>query len=278
MSDAVRAEWTKLTAIRSTPWALLALVALTVLVSILITSGAQTDGCPSGGMGCDDDLMEMALGGVYLGQFAVAALGVMAISSEFASGMLRTTFAATPRRRDVLAAKALVVGGLVFACALVAGALSYLAGLSLLQGNGYTEANGYSPPSGAEVFRGVAGTAVYLAALALLSLGIGTVLRHTAAAISAVLALLWVPLIVVSMLPRRRSGRSRGSARCSPGWRSSAPSSARTASRSPPAPACCCSAPTRRWRWARASGCSSVATHNGLGPLADVRRAVRRVT
>ncbi len=48
----------------------------------------------------------MALGGVYLGQFAVVALGVLAIGSEFASGMLRTTFAATPRRQDVLAARA----------------------------------------------------------------------------------------------------------------------------------------------------------------------------
>ena len=200
MSDALRAEWAKLTGLRSTTWALVAMVVLTVLLGILINAGAQTEGCPEGGLGCDQDLMEMALGGVYLGQFAVVALGVMAIGSEFASGMLRTTFAAMPRRRDVLAAKALVVGGLVFACALVAGALAYLAGLSLLQSNGYTEANGYAPPSGAEVFRGVVGTAAYLAALALLSLGIGTVVRHTAAAISAVLALLWVPVMMVSML------------------------------------------------------------------------------
>jgi len=128
MNDAIPAEWAKLTAIRSTPWALVSLVALTVLLSLLINSGSQTSGCPEGGLACDNDLMEMALGGVYLGQFAVVALGVLAIGSEFASGMLRTTFAATPRRRDVLAAKAIVIGGLVFACALLAGALSYLAG------------------------------------------------------------------------------------------------------------------------------------------------------
>ena len=198
MSDAIRAEWTKLTAIRSTLWALLSLVASTVLVGVLINSGSQTSGCPEGGLACDDDLMEMALGGVYLGQFAAVALGVLAIGSEFASGMLRTTFAATPRRRDVLAAKALVIGGLVFASALLACALAYLAGIALLQSNGFTEANGYSPPSGGEAVRGVVGTAVYLAALALLSLGAGTVLRHTAAAISAVLALLWVPAMLVS--------------------------------------------------------------------------------
>ena len=102
----------------------------------------------------------------------------------------------------MLAAKAAVVGGLVLAVGLVTCALVVpRSGSRLLSGNGYTEANGYAGVSGATVLRGVAGTAVYLAALALLSLGVGAILRHTAAAISTVLALLWVPLIVVSMLP-----------------------------------------------------------------------------
>ncbi len=203
MTAALHAEWTKLTALRSTTWALLAALVLTVLLSLLVTGGSSTEGCPPENSICDDDLMEMTLAGVYLGQLAVAALGVMAISSEFTSGMIRTTFAAIPRRRDVLAAKAAVIGGLVLAIGLVTSVLAFLLARPLLSGNGYTEANGYTPPSLADftTLRAIAGTAVYLAALALFSLGIGAMLRHTAAALSTVLGLLWVPLIVVSMLP-----------------------------------------------------------------------------
>jgi ABC-2 type transport system permease protein len=200
MSDALRAEWTKLRAVRSTKWALVALLATTALLSALITMGTHTEGCGNG-PGCDDDMLELSLGGVYFGQMAAAALGVMAIASEYTSGMIRTTFAATPRRHHVLLAKSAVIGGLVLAAGLLASLLAYVLGISLLGANGYTAANGYPGPSFAESLRGVAGTAVYLAALALMSLGLGAVLRHTAAAITAIFCLLWIPLIVVSMLP-----------------------------------------------------------------------------
>jgi ABC-2 type transport system permease protein len=201
MTDALRAEWTKLTALRGTTWALVTMVILTIVLTGLITANSHTDGCPNGRLGCDDDMLEIALGGVYLGQLAAVALGVMAISSEFASGMIRTTFAATPRRHDVLLAKAAVIGGLGLAAGLLASVPAYLLGLSLLGGNGYTAANGYPGPTTAEALRGIGGTAVYLAVLALLSLGVGAVMRHAAAAISTVLGLLWVPLIFISMLP-----------------------------------------------------------------------------
>jgi ABC-2 type transport system permease protein len=115
--------------------------------------------------------------------------------------MIRTTFAATPRRHEVLAAKAIVLGAVVLAVGLVACLPAYLFGLSLLQANGFDATYGYAAPTFGETVRGVGGTAVYLAALALLGLGIGAILRHTAAAISAVLGLLWVPLMLVWMLP-----------------------------------------------------------------------------
>jgi ABC-2 type transport system permease protein len=195
----MRAEWTKLTSLRSTVWSLVALLVLTVVLGLALTGGASTSGCPAG-QDCDDQL-ELILGGAYLGQMAVVALGVLAITSEFATGMIRTTFTATPQRHRVLAAKAAVVGGLVLAVGLAACALAYVAGSSLLGGNGYVAANGYPAVPGGTVVRGVAGTAVYLAALALLSLGAGAILRHTAAAISVVLSVLWVPLIVAQLLP-----------------------------------------------------------------------------
>jgi ABC-2 type transport system permease protein len=201
MTHALRSEWTKLAGLRGTWWSLATALVLTVLLSLVITGSSSTDGCPSREPGCDDDLLEIALGGVYLGQLAVVALGVMAIGSEFTSGMIRTTFAATPRRHLVLAAKAAVVGGSVLVVGLIACALAYVLGSATLSGNGYTQANGYEAVSGATAVRGVLGSAVYLAALALLSIGVGTILRSTAAAISTVLGVLWVPLILVSMLP-----------------------------------------------------------------------------
>ena len=96
---------------------------------------------------------------------------------------------ATPRRHVVLAAKAAVVGALVLTVGLVACALAYFAG-STVPG-----------ATAAAALRGIAGTAVYLAALALFSLGFGAILRNTAAAISTVLALLWLPLILINLVP-----------------------------------------------------------------------------
>jgi ABC-2 type transport system permease protein len=181
MSLALRSEWTKLLALRSTRWSLFLTVGLTVLLTLLVTGTASSD--------TTEDPLQLRLGGVYVGQFAVASLGVMAIGSEFTSGMIRTTFVATPRRHVVLAAKVVVVGALVLAAGLVACTLAYFAG-----------ANVPGVPVATAV-RGIAGSAVYFAALALLSLGFGTILRNTAAAISTVLALLWLPLILINLVP-----------------------------------------------------------------------------
>jgi ABC-2 type transport system permease protein len=201
MTHALRSEWTKLSSLRSTWWSLAALLILTMLLSLALTSSSTTDGGGCAARGDCEGMLELSLGGVYLGQMAVVALGVLAISSEFTSGMIRSSFAATPRRYPVLAAKAAVIGGVVLAVGLGTAALAYAAGMPLLRGNGFTAANDYPGYSWSTVARGVGGTGIYLAGLALFSLGVGAIMRHTAAAISTVLALLWVPLIVLSMLP-----------------------------------------------------------------------------
>jgi ABC-2 type transport system permease protein len=201
MTLALRAEWIKLRSVQSTTWALVALFGLTVLISALVGASAQTDGCPHGQTGCDDDVVMNSLAGVYLGQFAVAALAVLAITSEYATGTIRTTFTALPRRRAVLAAKAATLGGLVLAAGVITAAVAYLAGRSLLAGNGYTEFNGYPEAPLTDLLRPLLGTGLYLTALALLCLGVAAVLRHTAAAITTVLALLWVPVFAPALLP-----------------------------------------------------------------------------
>jgi hypothetical protein len=200
MRRVLQAEWTKLRSVRSATWSLVALVALTVLFSALVGAGSDTTGCDPGRDDCNDVVAD-SLGGVYVGQFAVVALAVLAISSEYATGMIRTTFAAVPQRRRVLAAKALTVAGTVLILGLVTAVASYVVTRSLLAGNGFVAENGYPDAALADLARPVFGTALYLTALALLAFGLAVVLRHTAAAISTVLALLWVPILVPALLP-----------------------------------------------------------------------------
>jgi hypothetical protein len=195
----VSAEWTKLRSVRSTWVALGALVVLTVLLTAFVCSALSTSGGPGG----DGDPILYSVAGTYLGQVAVVALGVLAITSEYAVGLIRTTFMANPRRRSVLASKAMVVGTASFAGGLLAAGVSFVVGQRLLRGNGFVPANGYpyATLASAPALRAVLGTAVYLAALSLFAFGLGVLLRRSAGAISVTLGLLYVPVIVGTMLP-----------------------------------------------------------------------------
>ena len=199
MTRALSAEWTKLRSVGSMRWTLAGALVSMVVFGVLLCAGTQTDGCLQDQ--CEDMVM-VALGGVYLAQFAVAVLGVLAITSEYATGLIRVTFVAEPRRRLVLAAKALTLAAAVFVVGLVASAASYAIGHAMLVGNGFTPAHGYPGASITDgpILRAIFGTALYLSGVGLLSLGVATVLRHTAAAISLVIALLWVPLIAASFI------------------------------------------------------------------------------
>ena len=98
---ALRAEWIKLRTVPSTGWALAALLAGTVLFTALVCATASSGGCAPDT--CHDYVVDNSLNGVFVGQIAVVALGVLAIGSEYSTGMIRVTFAAEPRRRRVLA-------------------------------------------------------------------------------------------------------------------------------------------------------------------------------
>ncbi|RKS73460.1 ABC-2 type transport system permease protein [Actinomadura pelletieri DSM 43383] len=194
---AVLAEWTKLRTLPSTGWLLLALAAITVAVGAAMTGGVDTAHCPTPA-GCAEDTPRLALSGVRLGQIAAVLLGVLAVGGEYATGTITATLAATPRRGTVLAAKATVVAAAV-AAAGTAGVLAALAaGRGILPRNGFTAEHGYPPlsPLDGATARAAAGTVLYLVLVALLSLGVATALRDTAAATTAVLALLWIVPIV----------------------------------------------------------------------------------
>jgi len=195
----LRAEWTKLRTVRNVRWTLLAILGLTVGLSLLLASGSSSTPAGAGG---DNDLMRDSLVGVYLALFAVVAFGVVAITSEYATGMIHATFTAMPGRGRVLLAKAFLVGVSVLVVGLIASTVSFVVAQHVLRDNGY------SPPGYPEwtlqdgpAQRAIVGSALLLAAIAVLSLGVGAILRHGAAAISILLALLFVPLVFANTLP-----------------------------------------------------------------------------
>ena len=200
--QALRSEWVKLRTVRSTTWSLLLFVGISILFTSLLTSGSSTEG-GSPGHGGDNDIVMDSLAGIWFGAIAAAVLAVLVITSEYSTGMIRTTFAANPRRRTVLAAKTLVVGGVVLLVGLATSAACFQVGQWFLRGNGFNYEGGYPAVTLADedALRAVLGTGVYLGLLAVFSLGVGAVLRHTAGAITLVLASLLAPVIALNFLP-----------------------------------------------------------------------------
>jgi hypothetical protein len=150
----------------------------------------------------DDDVVRLSLGGAFVGLMAVVGLGVVFITAEYRRGMIRTTFAASPRRGRVLAAKALVLGAVTFVAGLAASAAAFLLGQPMLR------ANGFAPPAypwaslaDGPALRAVVGTAALLALVAVLGLGAGAILRRSAGAIAGLIVLLVLPQLVAGALP-----------------------------------------------------------------------------
>lgn len=181
MRLAVRAEWTKLWTLPGTAWLLLGAAAGTVGLGALSAAA-----CSPGECGADPT--RTSLTGIHIGQFVVAALAVLSVGGEYATGMMRVTLAALPRRPAVLAAKAAVVTAVVLPVAALAVPVSVLAG------------DGPSPVDGGAVLRATAGSVLYLPLVALLALGVAAVVRQPAAAIGCVLGLLYLfPIVAASM-------------------------------------------------------------------------------
>ena len=200
--QALRSEWVKLRTVRSTAWSLLVFVGISILFTSLLTSGSSTEG-GSPGHGGDNDIVLDSLAGVWFGAIAAAVLAVLVITSEYSTGMIRTTLIANPRRRTVLAAKTVIVGGVVLVLGLATSAACFQIGQWFLRGNGFNYDGGYPAVTLAdhEALRAVLGTGVYLGLLAVFALGVGAVLRHTAGAITVVLAALLAPVIALNFLP-----------------------------------------------------------------------------
>jgi ABC-2 type transport system permease protein len=198
LRDVLHAEWTKLRTVSGPAWLLAGLIAATVAVSAAATAAVR---CPAG-TACSVDTTKLSLTGIEFGQAIVAILAVLVISAEYSTGMIRITLTAMPRRSAVLAAKAVVVVGLVLAAGTIAVGGCLLAGRVILPGHGFTPARGFPLESLADgpTLRAAAGSVLYLALIALLSLGIATVVRDSAVAIGIVLGLLYLSPIIISVV------------------------------------------------------------------------------
>lgn len=193
----VASEWIKFRTLRSTWWTLGVGAALMIALAVLQTWGTTTIAEEAGGF---PDLSGAAYitGGAFLGQLAFVVLGVLAITGEYGTGMIRSTFAAAPRRLPVLAAKLVVVFAAVFVVSLVAIALSWLGSMAWFDELGLS----VDLSSGEDV-RILLGTALYLATTTALAYAIGALVRVSAAGIAIVLGLLLVVEIAFAAIPWR---------------------------------------------------------------------------
>ena len=202
MTAVLRSEAIKLRTVRSTTWSLLLFASVSVLFTALYCEGASTTGGSPGHPG-DNDIIMDSLTGVWYGQIALAVLAVLAITSEYSTGMIRATLAATPRRRAVLATKGVILGFVALVLGFVVTAACFQVGQELLRRNGFNFDHGYPAASitDGEAFRAVGGTTLYLGALVLFSLGVGALVRRTAGAITIVLLAVLAPVVAISFLP-----------------------------------------------------------------------------
>jgi ABC-2 type transport system permease protein len=195
LREAVHAEWTKLRTVSSTGWLLLTAIVLIVGVSTLETAVTK---CPAS---CSEDTTKLSLTGILVGQAAVAVLAVLVMTGEYSSGMIRITLTAVPRRVTALAAKGIVLTGVVLTAGAVSVLGSVLAGRYFLPGNGFTKAHGFLalPLGDGPTLRAAAGSVLYLALIGLFSLGLATALRDSGASIAVMLGLLYIVPVLTDL-------------------------------------------------------------------------------
>jgi ABC-2 type transport system permease protein len=192
-----RAEWTKLWSVRSTIWSLLVTLAIIVGLGALFCVARDARAHRLGGPDLRNfDPTGFSLNGIFLAQLAVGVLGVLVITSEYATGQIRATFGATPQRNVVLAAKVAVFMLVVFGVGLVSCFAAFFIGQAILSAQFHQASIG--DPG---VLRAVIGGAAYLAVIGALGIGLGTILRRTAGAIFALVGLLLILPILVNFLP-----------------------------------------------------------------------------
>ncbi|MDQ2741859.1 MAG: ABC transporter permease [Chloroflexota bacterium] len=194
-ADILRSEFCKLRSVRSTYWTLFAAVVFNVGLAAL--EAIILPGHLSARDAATLDPVRVSLGGIHLSQIAFGVLGVLVITSEYGTGMIRATLSAVPQRRLLLATKAIVFA----VTALVVGIISTFAAFFVFQAflSGDNLRASITDP---DVFRAVIGGGLYLVVLGLFGIGLGAIIRASAGAIAALFGALFVPQLLSQLLPQ----------------------------------------------------------------------------
>jgi ABC-2 type transport system permease protein len=195
LASVARSEWIKLRSLRSTYLTLL--VAVIGMIGFGFLASYETNQHWAEARPGERLLFnptDRSLVGVYLAQLAIGVLGVLVISGEYATGMIRATLTAVPRRTPVLAAKIGVFGSITFVLMLGSAFIAFLGGQSLLGSHGTT----LGAP---HVWRAILGLALYLTVVAIMAIGLGFLIRSTAGGIATIVGLLLVLPVLGNVLP-----------------------------------------------------------------------------
>ncbi len=189
----VQSEWTKFRSLRSTVYTVLAAVTLMVGMGALFT--AITVNQP-GGLGPGQSALSTSLTGTFFAQLAIGVLGVLLISGEYSTGMIRSSLTVVPRRLPMLWGKTAVFAAVVFATMLIASATAFFVGQVILSGK-HLDVSLSDPGA----LRAVVGAALYVTVAGITALAMGALLRNTAAAITTFVAVFFVIPPLTLLLP-----------------------------------------------------------------------------
>jgi ABC-type transport system involved in multi-copper enzyme maturation permease subunit len=239
LRGAIASEFTKIRSVRSTYWTLAALLLVSVGIGAAITAGTAANFSHNPGNKAGFDATQISLIAFFeIGQLIIAVIAAMAITSEYSTGMIRTSLTAQPRRGTVYAAKAIVLTSLTLIVSLITSFVAFFVGQALMSSTGVSASlfhsvtvplnanvtcpgqgpqgpngGGGLPPGCKAVFSGsyvihpstvllaVIGCALFVTLVAVLAFGIGALVRHTAAAIAIAIAALFIIPVLEQALP-----------------------------------------------------------------------------
>ena len=224
LAGTIRSEFTKLRSVRSTYWTIAAMVIVSVgfaaIAGFAIANNLHNNPVNKAGM----DATQASLGGFFeLGQLIIAVLGALTITSEYSTGMIRTSLTAMPRRGTVYAAKLLVFSTVTLVVSLITSFIAFFVGQAAMSGSGVSASLFHSVtipanavqngPAGNVTFSGtivitpatvltaIIGTALFVTVVAMIAFGLGAIIRHTAGAITSAIGLMFIIPVIVQLLP-----------------------------------------------------------------------------
>jgi ABC-type transport system involved in multi-copper enzyme maturation permease subunit len=227
----IASEFTKLRSVRSTYWTIAALIIVSVGIAALIGFAAASNIHNNPWNKAGTDATQLSLGAFFeIGQLIIAVIGAMAITSEYSTGMIRTSLTAMPRRGTVYLGKLIVLTSVTLVVSLVTSFVAFFVGQGALSGAGVAaslfhtttvpaSANVSGPAGGpgngptnytfvgtdvihaSTVLSAVVGTALFVTVVALIAFGLGAIIRHTAGAITSAIGLMFVLSIIIQLLP-----------------------------------------------------------------------------